>query len=208
MRPENSNKRSERTCFQRERSGTVIVSGAKAPQESCPAGLLAIAAVGGGADQSPSANRMEDSVKLTDTQRRAAALRNRTTALLNGRQICPAERPARLVAAPRRGMRREIQSRGSLRCGRRDGGQVRHPRITNARKTKLRAIRVDDEANAQPRRRIAERNRPPMGRRKSASPLRHPDTPRAVEAASRAPVPSRPRDWQCGVATGATIATS
>jgi hypothetical protein len=68
-------------AFRRERSGAVTVPGANSPPpghcgDSVVAASIAVA------------NRMEDSVKLTDTQLRLlAAARNATTVPLNGRRI-------------------------------------------------------------------------------------------------------------------------
>jgi Protein of unknown function (DUF3489) len=90
---------------------------------------------------------MEDSVKLTDTQRRllAAASQRDDRAL---------ERPSNLTGGVAgkvtaklltEGLIEEIQSRGSLPVWRRDGDKARTLRIT---KRGLQAIRVDDEAAA------------------------------------------------------------
>ena len=54
---------------QRERSGTVTFRMRIALRNPAPAGLLAIAGFGGGGANRRT-NRMEDSVKLTDTQLR------------------------------------------------------------------------------------------------------------------------------------------
>src|SRR5882757_1445830 len=90
---------------------------------------------------------MEDSVKLTKTQRRllAAASQRDDRAL---------ERPANLTGGVAgkvvaklltEGLVEEIQSRGSLPIWRRDGKDAHTLRIT---KRGLRAIRVDNEATA------------------------------------------------------------
>jgi Protein of unknown function (DUF3489) len=132
-------------AFRRERSGTVTVPGALARPESCPAGLVAIAGLRWWRRQSPS-NRMEDSVKLTDTQLRllVAASQRDDRAL---------ERPPHLTGGVAgkvvakllaEGLVEEIQSRGSLPAWRRDGDDAHTLRIT---KRGLQAIR-DDEAAA------------------------------------------------------------
>jgi hypothetical protein len=93
------------------------------------------------------ANRMEDSVKLTNTQLRllAGASQREDRAL---------ERPSHLTGGAAgkvvarlltEGLIEEMQSRGSLPVWRRDGDNAHTLRIT---KRGLRAIRVDDEAAA------------------------------------------------------------
>ena len=93
------------------------------------------------------ATEMEDSVKLTDTQRRLLTAASRR----NDRAL---ERPSNLTGGAAgkvvakllaEGLVEEIQSRGSLPVWRRDGGDAHTLRIS---KRGLRAIRVDDEATA------------------------------------------------------------
>jgi hypothetical protein len=90
---------------------------------------------------------MEDSVKLTDTQRRLLAAASQ-------RDDCALERPPHLTSGVAgkvvaklfaEGLVEEIQSRGSLPVWRRDGDNAHTLRITKAG---LRAIRVDGETTA------------------------------------------------------------
>ena len=126
---------------------------------------------------------MEDSVKLTDTQRRllAAASQRGDRAL---------ERPSKLTGGAAgkvvakllaEGLVEEIQSRGSLPVWRRDGDNAHTLRIT---KRGLQAIRVGDEATAAT---VDELPKKPPARsaksRKSAL---------ASGAPQCAPAPSRP----------------
>src|SRR5271169_4410746 len=105
-------------AFRRERSGTVICFWARiALQESCPPASWPLRGFGGGG-VNRRRNRMEDSVKLTDTQLRllAAASQRDDRAL---------ERPSNLTGGAAgkvvakllaEGLIEEIQSRG-CRCG-------------------------------------------------------------------------------------------
>src|SRR5271168_4684048 len=127
-------------------SGTVTVPGANSPSGILPRRPPGHRGFGGGG-ANRRRNRMEDSVKLTDTQRRllAAASQRDDRAL---------ERPSNLtggaagkVAAKllTEGLVEEIQTRGSLPVWRRDGDVAHTLRIT---KRGLQAIRVDDGATA------------------------------------------------------------
>src|SRR6266849_3634542 len=132
-------------AFRRERSGTVTCSGREQPlRNPAPPASWPLRGFGGGGG-TRRRNRMEDSVKLTDTQRRllAAASQRDDRAL---------ERPSNLTGAAAgkvvaklltEGLVGEIQSRGSLPVWRRDDDGPRSLRIT---KKGLHAIRVEDEA--------------------------------------------------------------
>jgi hypothetical protein len=130
---------------------------------------------------------MEDSVELTDTQRRLLAVASQ-------RDDRALERPPNLtggVAAKvvaklvTEGLIEEIQSRGLLPVWRRDGDNAHTLRIT---KRGLQAIR-DDEATA-----ADELPKKPPARsarsRKSIQPSDHPV--RQPKPPGRAPAPSRP----------------
>jgi Protein of unknown function (DUF3489) len=90
---------------------------------------------------------MEDSVKLTDTQRRLlAAASQRDDRTLERPSNLPGGAAGKVVAKLlSEGLVEEIQSRGSLPVWRRDGDVAHTLRIT---KRGLQAIRVDDEATA------------------------------------------------------------
>jgi hypothetical protein len=140
-------------------------------------------------------NRMEDSVKLTDTQLvllSAASQRDDRTL----------ERPANLTSGAAgkvvakllaEGLIEEIQSRGSLPIWRRDEDGPRSLRIT---KKGLQAIRIDDEASGS-----AEPAKKPAARRQTgASPSRClPARERAGKTSlrERVPIRSRPTWSRC-----------
>jgi hypothetical protein len=131
-------------AFQREWSGTVPFLARIALRNPAPPAHWPLRGFGGGgADRRR--NRMEDSVKLTDTQLRllAAASQRDDRAL---------ERPSNLTGGAAgkvvakllaEGLVEDIQSRGSLPVWHRDGEDVHTLRIT---KRGLRAIQVDGEA--------------------------------------------------------------
>jgi hypothetical protein len=121
-------------AFRRERSGTVTVPGANSPfRNPAPPASWPLRGFGGGGTRRR--NRMEDSVKLTDTQLRllAAASKRDDRAL---------ERPPHLTGGVAgkvvakllaEGLVEEVQSRGSLPVWRRDRGQGAHPAHHQAR---------------------------------------------------------------------------
>jgi Protein of unknown function (DUF3489) len=90
---------------------------------------------------------MEDSMKLTDTQRRllAAASQRDDRALERPSNLTGGVAGKVVVKLLTEGLIEEIRSRGSLPAWRRDGDNAHTLRIT---KRGLQAIRVDDEATA------------------------------------------------------------
>src|SRR5215831_8137606 len=180
-------------AFRRERSGTVAVPVRAASPESCPAGLAAIAGLRWWR-RHRRRNRMEDSVKLTDTQRRllAAASQCDDGALKRPPHLTGGAAGKVVAKLLAEGLIEEIQSRGPLPVWRRDGDNARTLRITRQGRQ---VIRTDEDTAA-----AGELQKKPPARsaksRQSAQASGHPRT--GSKQANVIAILSRPQ--------GATIA--
>jgi hypothetical protein len=133
-------------AFRRERSGTVTLPVRTATRNPAPPPSWPLRGFGGGG-VNRRRNRMEDSVKLTQTQRRllAAASQRDDGALKRPPHLTSGAAVKVVAKLLAEGLIEEIQSRGPLPVWRRDGDNVHTLRITRRGRQ---AIRVDEGTTA------------------------------------------------------------